>query len=84
MRELARLAEETAKDPDIQPVANDRYLAQAALDNYLGLLLQPVYAKVFKDMTDTEIDRVLQSFTLRNCIKNEGLIAVLKAHMQQT
>jgi endoglucanase len=82
VRSLARFAEQTIQDPGIQPVANDRYLSQAALDNYMGLLLQPAYARVFKDLSETEIDRILQSFALKNCKPNAGLIAVLKKHLR--
>ncbi len=81
VRALARLAEETIADPEITPQANERYLAKAALDNYMGLLLQAPYARLFRDLSESEIDRSLQSFAFKNCKPNQGLIDILKKHM---
>jgi endoglucanase len=81
VRNLAQLVEEVLADPDIESQANYRYLTQAALDGYVGSLMQPIYAKRFKGMSETEIDRVLQSFALKNCRPMQGLIEVLKKHM---
>ena len=32
-------------------------------------------------MSENELDRVLQSFALKNCRPNEGLVEVLKKHL---
>ncbi len=83
IRDLARLIEKTIGDRDIDPEANQRYLAQAALDAYVGPLLHPVYAKRFKGMSEAQLDRVLQSFALKNCRPNQELIKVLRKHMNR-
>lgn len=83
IRDLARLIEQTIGDPDIEPSANQRYLNEAALACYTGTLMQPSYAKLFKGMSEDRIDSVLQSFSIKNCIKNEGLIEVVKKHMSR-
>ncbi len=83
VRNLSQLTEEVLADPDIEPQANYRYLTQAALEGYVGGLMQPIYAKRFQGMSEEEIDRVLQSFALKNCRPIQGLIDVLKKHMRQ-
>jgi hypothetical protein len=56
-------------------------LSDTLLAGYAATLLQPAYASRFKGMSETELDRVLQSFALRNCRPNEGLVKVLKKHL---
>ncbi|NOY07747.1 MAG: hypothetical protein GXP33_02765, partial [Spirochaetes bacterium] len=38
----------------------------------------------FKDMTESRIDSVLQSFALKNCKPNQELIGIVKKHMLDT
>lgn len=83
IRGLARLTEKVIEDPDIDPVANERYMTQATLAGYVGGLMQPAYAKCFKDMTDEQLDDVLKSFALENCDINQGLIEVVSKHMSR-
>ncbi|MGD9100426.1 MAG: glycoside hydrolase family 5 protein, partial [Anaerolineae bacterium] len=78
---LARYAEEVIGDPDINPTANNSYLKQAALSGYVAGLMQPAYAKLFKGLSETEIDRILQSFAFKNCQPRKGLIEVIKKHL---
>jgi len=80
VRDLARLAAETIGDPDIDAKANTRYLGQAALDGYIGALMQPTYARLFQGMSEPQIDRVLQSFAFRNCRPHQALVDILKKH----
>ena len=79
--ELARHIAEQIGDPDIDPEANARYLAQATLAGYAGGLAQPAYAKCFEGMSETELDRILQSFAFENCQPNQPLVDVLARHM---
>jgi endoglucanase len=81
IRDLARLAERTIGDPEIDREANQRHLTHAALASYVGALMQPAYAKRFKGLSEADIDRVLQSFAFRNCRPHQGLIDVFKKHM---
>jgi aryl-phospho-beta-D-glucosidase BglC (GH1 family) len=78
--DLAEFAAEMIDDPQIDPVANRRYLVQATLAGYMGGLLQPAYANVFKDLSETEIDRILQSFALANCQKRQHLVDIITKH----
>jgi endoglucanase len=79
--ELARHIAEQVGDPEIDPAANARYLAQAALAGYTSGLAQPAYAKCFAGMSEEELDRILQSFAFANCQPNQPLIDVLARHM---
>ncbi len=73
--------EDVIGDPEIDKHANRTYLMQQALSGYAGNFLQPYYARCFQGMTENELDRVLQSFALKNCRPNEGLVEVLKKHL---
>jgi hypothetical protein len=81
MEELAQHIEATIEDDDIDPAANLRYLKQATLSGYVGGLMQPAYAKLFKGMSAIDIDRVLSSFAFENCVPNTDLIEVVRKHM---
>jgi endoglucanase len=61
---------------DINP-----HLKQAALDGFFGALLQPVYAEAFRGLSENELDRVLGSFSLGSCRKNEPLLGVVRKHL---
>jgi endoglucanase len=82
VKELAALMEEVIGDSDIGHMSNNGCLAQAALTGYAAGLLEPVYAKLFKGMSEEQIDKVMQSFDIRNCKINEGYIEVLKKHLK--
>jgi endoglucanase len=81
VRDLARLIEQTIGDPDIDPAGNEKYLNQAALAGYAATLMQPAYAKHFSGLSETEIDRVLQSFAFANCQAHRELNEVLRIRM---
>jgi aryl-phospho-beta-D-glucosidase BglC (GH1 family) len=80
MKDLARYAEQVIGDPDIDTQANPRYLGQAALSGYVASLMQPAYARRFKGLSEAELDRVLQSFALKNCRPRQGLVDIIRKH----
>jgi endoglucanase len=81
MSDLADCVEEILNDPTIDPKANQMYLQQAASSVYISQMMQPLYAKIFKNMSESELDRILQSFAIKNCISHQGVIDVVKKHM---
>jgi endoglucanase len=81
LRDLARYIEGALGGVEIDPDFNERYLAQTAMSCYGAALMQPLYAKLFADLSEDELDRVLRSFAFENCKVNEGLVNVLKRHM---
>ncbi len=83
-QEIFDLADQVLKlsgDGEISQADNRTDLAQATLSGYVALLLQRGYARCFAGMSETEIDRVLQSFALKNCRVNP-LVQVVKKHAQ--
>jgi len=74
---LAGVIEDSIDDPEINPFANRRYLAQTALGGYAANLMQPAFARRFKGLSETEIDRVLESFAFKNCHFRQDIMAVL-------
>jgi hypothetical protein len=78
--ELAQHIECTLNAPDIDPRANRRYLSQAALSNYTAGLMQPLYARLFKGMSEMDIDHVLSAFAFENCHPNTALVDIIKQH----
>jgi len=58
-----------------------RFLEQVVLDNYIGMVLQPVWAKCFRGMSKKDIDGAMKSFALENCRMNADLVQVMSNHM---
>jgi hypothetical protein len=83
VEELAAHFEEVINSPDINHGNNIAALSQSILTIYAGALIQPEYAKIFKDLSEEEIDLIMQSFAFKNCKINEGLLNVLKKHTQK-
>jgi hypothetical protein len=77
---LAGIAERAIRDPDIDHPTNRIFLAQALQAGYFAGLMQPAFAKRFKKLSESQIDKVMQSFAFRNCRMREDLAAVLKKY----
>jgi len=77
VRELADLIEKAIGDPEINSASNQRYLNQTALGMYAASLMQPVYAKLLKGLSEVELDQVVQSFAFRNCKPRQDILNVL-------
>jgi hypothetical protein len=43
--------------------------------------MQYAYAEKFKNMSETEIDRVLQSFAFEHCVQHMDLVTLLKCYL---
>ncbi len=80
IRELANLIERSIGDSEIDSAANRRYLAQTALGGYTANLMQPTYAKRFDGLSETELDRILQSFAFKNCRPRQDVVDVLRKY----
>ncbi len=81
LRELTDLIVETLSDPDVDAKHVHEGLRHAALSTYTGALLHPLWAKQFKGMTESDIDRVLQSFALTHCRPHDALLSIVRKHM---
>jgi endoglucanase len=68
-------------DPQLDARLNARCVSQSLLCFYTGTLMQPMYAGVFKGLSENELDHVLSSFSATQCIPNRGLVDVLSKHM---
>ncbi len=77
---LALTAEKAIGDRGIDHPSNRMYLAQAVQSGYFANLMQPAFAARFDKMTETQIDKVMQSFALKNCTVREGLAAVMEKY----
>jgi Endoglucanase len=80
---LAGLMEKFVGDTALDHDTNNTCLQLVTLAGYAAALLQPQYANLFKGMSEEEIDRVMQSFDISNCVVNEGLVEILKKHMNK-
>jgi len=83
VEKLADKIESTMARFQVDSSANRTYLMQHTLSGYVGNLLQPYFAKCFQDMTENDIDRVLKSFELKNCMPNKELISLLTKHLNK-
>ncbi len=80
----AQLADQilhAVSDPQLDPRLNVRCFSQTVLCFYTGTLMQPLYASLFKGLSETELDHILSSFSARQCVPNEGLNKVLSKYM---
>jgi endoglucanase len=81
IRNLADYARTTIGDEEIESDAAYSYLKQNALCGFIGNLMQFSYAKLFKGMSEERIDSLMSAFDFKNCLKNTGLIQIVKKHM---
>jgi aryl-phospho-beta-D-glucosidase BglC (GH1 family) len=68
-------------DPQLDSRLNARCVKQTLLCFYTGTLMQPLYASLFKGLSENELDLLLSSFSAKKCIPNHGLVDVLSKHM---
>jgi aryl-phospho-beta-D-glucosidase BglC (GH1 family) len=80
IRDLASCVEETLVNAEINPKENQLFLQQAVSSIYIAQLMQPEYARVFKGMAESQLDHVLESFALKNCIQHKGVLDVVRNH----
>jgi endoglucanase len=64
--------------PGLDPVTNFRYFSQAAMSTYTADQLQRVFAGLFQDKSDAQIDDLLSSFALERCQVRTGLSEVVR------
>jgi hypothetical protein len=71
---------EVVADPELNAGLNAQCVRQAMLAVYTGALMQPLYASLFKGLSETELDQLLSSFSAAQCIPNQGLVGVMSKH----
>jgi aryl-phospho-beta-D-glucosidase BglC (GH1 family) len=79
--QLADQIREAVGDPQVDSKLNVRCVSQALLCFYTGTLMQPLYASLFKGLSENELDHILSSFSAKQCVPNQGLVGVLSKHM---
>jgi Endoglucanase len=77
-KKLADTVRSAAGDDEIDAGMNYFLLKQAALCDYAGGLLQRSYAKLFKGLSEDRLEEIASSFSLENCVVNEGLVEIVK------
>lgn len=78
--DLANYMEKVIGSSTIDHSYNLAALSQTILTNYTGTLIQPIYAEIFKDASEEQIDHIMQSFAFKNCNVNDGLLNIFKKH----
>ena len=79
--QLAEQIREAVGDPQLDARLNARCVKQTLLCFYTGTLMQPLYAGLFKGMSENELDEMLSSFSAKRCVPNQGLVDVLSKYM---
>jgi endoglucanase len=79
--ELAAMIEEAMEDTTIDSEANRTFLSQAALSGYAAGLMQPLYARCFEGLSPAQLDRILESFSVKQCRPHTALIEVIQKHL---
>ena len=78
---LADQIRQTVGDAEIAAKLNVRCFTQTALCFYSGTLMQPLYASLFDSKSETEMDHLLSSFSIGQCVKNERLVGIMTKYM---
>lgn len=78
--QLAEQIRQVVDDPQIDPALNAKSIRQTLLCFYAGTLMQPMYAGLFKELSENELDHILSSFSAKQCVPNTGLVNVLNKH----
>jgi aryl-phospho-beta-D-glucosidase BglC (GH1 family) len=81
-RQLAQTIADVIGDPQISPTSNVSCLSNMTLTGYAASCLQPSYCRRFKGLSKGDIDRVMASFELENCVVNQPYIEILKKNMR--
>jgi endoglucanase len=79
--QLADQILQSVGDPQLDARLNARCVKQTLLCFYSGTLMQPLYASLFKGLSENELDDILSSFSAKKCIPNQGLVDVLSKYM---
>ncbi|HEX4284278.1 MAG TPA: cellulase family glycosylhydrolase [Terracidiphilus sp.] len=79
--QLAEQVLQVVGDPQLDARLNARCVKQTLLCFYTGTLMQPLYAGLFKGLSENEIDHLLSSFSAKKCIPNQGLVNTLSKYM---
>lgn len=79
--ELAGQILQVVSDPQLDPKLNARCVSQTLLCFYTGTLMQPLYASLFKGLSESELDHILSSFSAKQCVLNQGLVNILSKYM---
>jgi endoglucanase len=77
IQQIAGHASRVAFDQPGDWRALDEALRFAICDGVLSQRLLPAFAEQFRGMDEDQIDRMMQSFALQNCIRREGLVQVV-------
>ena len=79
--QLADQIRQVVDDPQLDARLNVRCMSQTLLCFYTGTLMQPLYASLFKGLSENELDHILSSFSAKQCVSNQGLVDVLSKYM---
>jgi endoglucanase len=79
--QLAEQIRQVVGDPQLDQRLNARCVSQTLLCFYTGTLMQPLYASLFKGLSENELDHILSSFSAKKCLPNQGLVNVLSKYM---
>jgi aryl-phospho-beta-D-glucosidase BglC (GH1 family) len=77
-RELAEAIAQYAPIPGTEKAHYVQGLQLYTLSLYAAGCLQPAYCVLFKGMGKDDLDRILSSFALKNCVVNQGYRRVLE------
>lgn len=83
LRDLNRYMADTIDDEEFDADSNFNCLSRAALSVFAGAAIQPFFVKKFKEMSEEQLDDILQSFRLEQCDINRDLLAVYEKYVKE-
>jgi hypothetical protein len=82
--EMAHLIEGSLEGSGWDTKKLQSQLARIALGGFTGSLMQTAFARFFMEMTEEQIDAVLQAYALENCRPNLELVDIVKKYMRES
>jgi len=83
LSQLAAVIKKHCDEPDLGAGSNQSALTRYVLAGYAAGLLQTPFARLFKNLSEAQIDETLSSFRLEHCIPKRNFINVLKKSMMK-
>jgi hypothetical protein len=78
LRSLSEQIRSITKDQPGDWQRLDELLGYAIGDRLISNLLLPAFVEQFKDLEESDIDEMMQSFAFNNCLQRDGLVAMIR------
>lgn len=80
MQDMLRLMNATMPAGEVVSEKHQPAVVEQTIQNLFGILMQPAFARLFRGLSESQLDDVLRAFRFENCRVHAGLNEVLSRH----